>query len=267
MGNQTPQPSYQPITSPRSRPRTTNILLTTVSVAILLATLFTAWTPASLFSSNLTEKLALLLTPEADQPASVVEPTPAQKLRIGIVAGHWGNDPGAVCPNGMEEAKVNLRIATMVQQQLTGMGFQTDLLQEFDERLQNYRAVALISIHNDSCEYINEEATGFKVAAAMSTRDQNRANRLTACLRDRYQRVTQLQFHPGSITADMREYHAFGEIDNNTVAAIIETGFLNRDYQILTEKPDVVAEGVVQGIVCFINNEDISPTPIPPPTP
>ena len=48
-----------------------------------------------------------------------------------------------------------------------------------------------------------------------------------ACLVDRYQRATSLAFHSGSITADMRQYHAFSEIDPNTIAGIIETGFLD----------------------------------------
>ncbi len=93
-------------------------------------------------------------------------------------------------------------------------------------RLNGYRALAIVSIHNDLCEYVNDEATGFKVAAALNTHDINRANRLTACLVDRYQNITDMSFHAGSITADMREYHSFHEIDPTTVAAIIETGFL-----------------------------------------
>jgi N-acetylmuramoyl-L-alanine amidase len=136
-------------------------------------------------------------------------------------------------------------------------------LREFDSRLNGYRALAIVSIHNDSCEYINDEATGYKVAAALNTYDLNRANRLTACLVDRYQRVTDMTFHAGSITGDMREYHAFREIDPSTVAAIIETGFLNLDREMLTKKTDLVAEGVVQGILCFANNENVEPTAIP----
>ena len=129
------------------------------------------------------------------------------------------------------------------------------------------RALAIVSIHNDSCEYINDEATGFKVAAALNTNDLNRANRLTACLVDRYERDTNLTFHAGSITSDMREYHAFREIDPSTVAAIIETGFLNLDREILTKHTDRIAEGVMDGILCFANNENIEPTPIPSLTP
>jgi N-acetylmuramoyl-L-alanine amidase len=231
---------------------------------VLLATLFTAWTPNSLFASNLKEQLKLILTP---QPGGNAIVTPHPQLRIGIVAGHNGNDSGAVCldANGqvtLTEADVNLEIASRVQMSLVEQGFQVDLLNEFDTRLNGYRAVALVSIHNDSCEYINDQATGFKAAASLDTRDVNRAQRLTACLVDRYERATGLPFHAGSITSDMREYHAFSEIDPDTITAIIEAGFLNLDQQILTKQTDRVATGIVQGILCFINNESVEPTPI-----
>ena len=178
------------------------------------------------------------------------------------MAGHWGNDSGTVCDNGTTEADVNLKIATLVQQKLAALGFETDLLQEFDPRLSSYHAAVLVSIHNDSCKYINDQATGFKVASAMSSRDANLANRLAGCLRDRYQRTTGLPLH-NSVTNDMSLYHAFNEIDPSTTAGIIETGFLKLDYDILTSKTDLVATGVANGILCFVNNENIAPTPIP----
>lgn len=251
------------------RPRLPNAFTTTLGIAVLLATLFTAWTPNSFFTSNLQEQLRLILTPQAG-PNVVTSPQP--QLRIGIVAGHTGNDSGAVCvdENGevdLTEVDVNLEIATLVRESLVSRGYQVDLLNEFDTRLNGYRAVALVSIHNDSCEYINEEATGFKVAASLETRDVNRAQRLTACMTDRYQQVTGLTFHENSITADMTEYHAFSEIDPNTITAIIETGFLNLDREILTNQTDRVAEGVTQGILCFINNESVLPTALPTLTP
>jgi N-acetylmuramoyl-L-alanine amidase len=61
----------------------------------------------------------------------------------------------------------------------------------------------------------------------------------------------------------MRQYHAFSEIDPNTITAIIETGFLNLDREILTKETDRVVSGVTQGILCFVNNESVLPTPIP----
>ncbi len=250
---------------PSRRVRPLRAVQATLGIAILMATLFTALPSRGLVAGNFYDRLSIILTPRSPEGAP---PVSQPQLRIGIVAGHSGNDAGAVCYDGngnvtLTEADLNLEIAAIVQQQLTQQGYQVDLLREFDSRLNGYRALAIVSIHNDSCEYINDQATGFKVAAALNTNDLNRANRLTACLVDRYERLTDMTFHAGSITGDMREYHAFREIDPSTVAAIIETGFLNLDREILTKRTDLVAAGVVEGILCFANNENIEPTAIP----
>ncbi len=250
---------------PTRRVRPLRAVQATLGIAILMATLFTALPSRGLVAGNFYDRLSIILTPRSPEGAP---PVSQPQLRIGIVAGHSGNDAGAVCYDGngnvtLTEADLNLEIAAIVQQQLTQQGYQVDLLREFDSRLNGYRALAIVSIHNDSCEYINDQATGFKVAAALNTNDLNRANRLTACLVDRYEHLTDMTFHAGSITGDMREYHAFREIDPSTVAAIIETGFLNLDREILTKRTDLVAAGVVEGILCFANNENIEPTAIP----
>jgi len=41
---------------------------------------------------------------------------------------------------------------------------------------------------------------------------------------------------------------------------IIETGYLNLDQQILTQKPELIAQGIVDGLLCYIRNESVSPT-------
>jgi len=250
---------------PARRSRPLRAVQATIGIAILLATLFTALPSRGLVAGDFYNRLSMVLTPRPGENMPVVS---QPQERIGIVAGHSGNDSGAVCVDGngnvtLTEADVNLEIAALVQQRLAQAGYEVDLLREFDSRLNGYRALAIVSIHNDSCEYINDQATGFKVAAALNTHDVNRANRLTACLVDRYQRTTGMTFHAGSITGDMREYHAFREIDPNTVAAIIETGFLNLDREMLTQHTDTVAEGVAQGILCFAKNESIEPTVVP----
>lgn len=255
--------STPPRPAPRRRP--VPAIQATFGIAVLLATLFTALPSRGLVSGEFYNRLSLILTPRPGDGAPLAS---KPQLRVGIVAGHSGNDSGAVCYDGngnvtLTEADVNLEIAALVEQQLKQKGFAVDLLREFDTRLNGYRALAIISIHNDSCEYVNDEATGFKVAAALNTSDVNRANRLTACLVDRYQRSTKMTFHAGSITGDMREYHAFREIDPSTVAAIIETGFLNLDREMLTKQTDLVAAGVVDGILCFANNENVEPTVVP----
>ncbi|MCZ2128302.1 MAG: N-acetylmuramoyl-L-alanine amidase [Anaerolineales bacterium] len=258
--------------APRKRkPRGINPFFSTLGAAVLIATLFTAWTPNSFFANNLREQLRALLTPQA-AVAQNAGSTAQPQVRIGIVAGHMGNDSGAVCYDAssgqadLTEADVNLSIATLVRRSLVERGYQVDLLNEFDTRLNGYRAAALVSIHNDSCDYINDEATGFKVAASLETRDVNRAKRLIACITDRYKSATGLLYHANSITPDMTQYHAFSEIDPNTITAIIETGFLNLDRDLLTRRADLVAEGVTQGILCFINNESVLPNPVQLPT-
>lgn len=55
----------------------------------------------------------------------------------------------------------------------------------------------------------------------------------------------------------MTSYHAFEEINPYTTAGIIELGFMNLDQEILTNKPDLLAEGISKGISCYINNEEV----------
>jgi N-acetylmuramoyl-L-alanine amidase len=230
-----------------------------IAAAIVLATVFTLWTPQNFFSNHTLNDMfeSGQLSP-AEEVLILPTFTPSPRPRIGLVAGHWGNDSGSVCADGLTEAEINLKIATLVQQKLLQLGFDVDLMQEKDAKLFEYQGLALVSIHNDSCDYINDQATGFKVAAAMSSLFPEKASRLTACLTQRYQETTGLQFHANTITKDMTSYHAFDEIHNQTTAAIIETGFLNLDRQILTENTDIVAEGVLKGILCYATNEDLS---------
>jgi N-acetylmuramoyl-L-alanine amidase len=231
-----------------------------ISVALVVATLFTMWMPENLFSDSLLERMFQALQPPA---ADEIIPTftPSPRPRIGLVAGHWGHDPGSVCGDGLTEESVNLQIATAVQALLTAEGFDVDLLKEFDPRLTEYQALALVSIHNDSCDFINDQATGFKVAAAASSVFPEKATRLTACMSQRYQAITGLTFHYNTVTDDMTEYHAFSEIHSDTTAAIIETGFLNLDRELLTKHTDRVAQGVTSGILCFVRNEDVPQLP------
>ena len=237
-------------------------LQTVFSAGLLVATLLTFWTPANLFSNNLLERMLISAQASKSPAADLPTTTPSPRPRIGIVAGHWGNDSGSVCRDGLTEEQVNLNIAQQVLENLKRDGFEVDLLKEMDPRLDNYSAMALVSIHNDSCDYINDLATGFKVAAAQATSFPEKATRLTACLSERYARATGLSFHYNSITPDMTDYHTFREINKDTTAAIIETGFLNLDREILTEHTDLVARGVSDGILCYVRNEDIAPTPV-----
>lgn len=237
-----------------------------IGVAFVLASLFTAWTPGGFILSAPGEgEIASSTFRTASQPAGGPTATPRLRPLIGIVVGHWDDyskDPGAVCSDTkLTELEVNQNIATLVREYLVADGYDVNLLREFDPRLNGYQASALVSIHTDSCDYINNQATGFKVAAALASPNPERAARLTACLRNRYALSTSLPLHSTSVTNDMTSYHAFDEIDPNTAAVIIEVGFLNLDRAFLTQNPDKAARGVADGILCFLNNESVSAPP------
>ena len=237
-----------------------------IGVAIFLATLFTAWTPGQYeegASQQPTQPVAMAVEPTATLGPDQPSPTPNTEPIIGIVAGHWGSDSGAVCNDGLKEVDLNQNIATLVQKFLVEQGYKVDLLQEFDPRLVDYQALALVSIHADSCDYINDQASGYKVAAAMGSQHPERSARLTACLRSRYAQYSGLSLHSTSVTPDMTSYHAFGEIHESTPSAIIETGFMNLDRQFLSQTPELAAQGIAAGIMCYINNESIAPTTSP----
>jgi len=264
--------NFHPVDAERSRekppkepkPRSFNFwrgLTTALGAAFIVATLFTLWMPGSLIESGLEARMAQALesaSVEGAAPARTPDATAqAKSNRIGIVAGHYGSDSGAVCSNGLTEVEMNLKIATLAQKTLSDRGYQVDLLEENDTRLNGYQAALLVSIHLDSCEYVNDQATGFKVATALSVQNVANGQRLVSCLSSRYGEITGLPYHAGSVTDDMTYYHAFNEIDPSTTAAIIEAGFMNMDYRFITEETDKIAEGIAAGILCYMNNEAI----------
>ncbi len=67
----------------------------------------------------------------------------AGPIRIGIISGHKGFDAGAVCADGLTEAEVNEAIAIKVIAILQAAGVPTDLLDEFDPRLDGYVGTGL----------------------------------------------------------------------------------------------------------------------------
>jgi N-acetylmuramoyl-L-alanine amidase len=185
-------------------------------------------------------------------PAKPVSQRLAQSpgpMRIGIISGHQGHDSGAVCDDDLTEAEVNLKIAEMVVANLRLRGIRTILLDEFDGQLNGFGGTALVSIHADSCEYINDAATGFKIAGSMIAE----SSLLLSCMEETYRTATQLPYHAQTVTPDMMDYHAFREISPGTPAVIIETGFMYMDRELLTTNADIPANAITDGILCYLN--------------
>jgi len=224
-------------------------------VAILSATLFTA-----LPATGIGFKSPIFPSSDSAGDASG-ENVPEVTFRVGLVVGHWGHDTGAICSDslgGYQEVDINYTVADLTRQYLQSEGVEVDLMKEFDDYLEGYQSNALVSIHADTCEYIPELGTGFKIAEAADNKRPEQAARLMACLQNRYGTATGLRYDH-RITPDMTSYHAFGEVDTNTPAVIIETGFMNQDRELLTKNPSLVARGITDGIMCYLNREEISP--------
>ena len=243
------------------RPWATNLFV----VAFLLGLGYVVWltlgapgvstTPAPVASDAAEAPLPTQTPKPTRTPRPTKTPRPSATptlapLRVGIVAGHWQNDSGAVCADGLQEADINLGVASEVVRILRAEGHTADLLPEFSADLAGYSAAAFVSIHVDSCE--SGGLSGFKAARVASSAIPDEEDRLVACLVEEYARSTGLAQHEDTITFDMTDYHAFWEIDPGTPGAIIELGFMDGDRDLLTRRAERAAEGVARGILRFL---------------
>lgn len=239
-------------------------LLANVRLILFLLVAFTGMIAVYWFFSPEEATADLVaVTAEGSLSAPFYKPVPAKPvmqrlsqsagpLRIGIISGHKGNDSGAVCEdNGrvtLTEAEVVANIADQVAVQLQTQGIPVDILDEFDGRFPNYNATAVVSIHADSCVYYHDQLTGFKVAGSSLTDSEA----LKLCMDQEYGRVTELPYHPNTITEHMIDYHAFRELPVGLPAIIIEVGFMNLDREILTTNSHLPAAGIYSGIQCYL---------------
>lgn len=226
--------------------------------AILMATILSLWTDASFLRTDMRRSLQAMIADDEPTPAPTAMATPNFLRRIGIVSGHRGvgqeatYDPGAVCPDGLTENEINFNVSQRVIDQLRARGYTVELLDEFDPRLNGYSADALVSIHANTCRDFGEVVSGFLVAKADAKPEGGPDTRLAECIATHYGLISGLERREG-LTEDMTDYHNFREIDPLTPAAIIELGFMLADRQIMTEQPDLLARGITEGVICFLD--------------
>ena len=171
---------------------------------------------------------------------------------VGLIAGHWQSDSGAVCPDGLEEVEINLNVARGVARVLRQQGYRVEVLPEYSQKLNGYRAAVLLSIHSDSCI---EGLSGFKIARMTHSQVPELEDLLVQTLYDQYARATGLSPHPNTITDDMRQYHALRRIAPETPGAIIECGFMAGDRHLLTAETDRVIVGIANGLAAFLRTQ------------
>ncbi len=84
------------------------------------------------------------------------------------------------------------------------------------------------------------------------------------CLRDQYGAATGLPYAEYSVTENMTNYHSFHQIAQRTPAGIIELGFLHDDRDVLQNHADKLAQGIVNGLLCFLDPKSLATnTPLP----
>lgn len=174
-------------------------------------------------------------------------------LQIGIIVGHRGSDSGAVCDDGLTELEINTAIADLTIAKLAELDLSATLLDEFDTRLNGFDGTMLLSIHADSCQNLGPGVTGFKVAGSSITD----SSAMVSCFEQAYGSITGLPIHANTVTTHMTDYHAFRLISPGTTALILETGFMFADRSILTQQPELVAQGITNGILCTLNERGI----------
>lgn len=194
---------------------------------------------------------------------------PEGPLRVGLQVGHWKADElpdelehirrraGGTVGGEKHEWEVVFRIAEETAEILRSQGIIVDLLPATVS--PSYWADAFISIHADGNS--DTGVHGFRVAPpGLDITD--RAEALSDSIETEYVSATSMHIHP-NITDDMRWYYAFNwlrrehAIHPMTPAAIVETGFLTniQDRRILIDNPKLPAEGIANGILRFLNEQ------------
>ena len=199
-------------------------------------------------------------------------PTPVQTpqwlRRIGIVSGHHGRgqnldyDPGAVCYDEykrvtLTEESINYAVSTRVVNNLEALNFTVDMLDEFDPRLVDYRADALVSIHANSCIDFGEVVSGYIVSKSDARPETGNDVFLRECIALNYAANIPLE-RSFNETEDMVNNHAWRKIHPLTPGVILEMGFMLADKEVLTTQHDLLAHAITMGILCYIENAGYS---------
>ncbi|MBU6389689.1 N-acetylmuramoyl-L-alanine amidase [Patescibacteria group bacterium] len=195
--------------------------------------------------------------------------------KVGIQAGHWQTDQmpdelsslrwdfGA-SSGGVNEVDVNLDVAKKTVAILQKDGISVDLLPATVP--PGYCANAFVAIHADGNDVTS--VYGYKTAGSYWDAS-DKSLTLSDDINQDYGQVTGMNQNP-AITDNMDQYYAFNfqkfnhAIAPQTPGAIIELGFVSNptDQAILTGDSQLLAQGVAQGVVDFLNGK-VAPTPTP----
>jgi len=192
---------------------------------------------------------------------------PTGPRRVAIQAGHWKSDEApdelrrlipqtGAAWEGVTEVEINLDIAQRVSVILNSKGVAVDVLPVTIP--VGYVADAFVALHADS-DGVGENS-GFKMAHGARRGPYEDA--LLNDIKDSYGAATGLDYDPIHITNSMKGYFAFNwsrfqhAVSAHTPAVILEMGYVSSDDDraLMTDRADVVATSIADGIVKFLND-------------
>jgi hypothetical protein len=192
---------------------------------------------------------------------------PSEPRRVGIQIGHWQTTDvpkeygtriltqTGTSWAGYTEVEVTSEIADRMATLLTAQGIKVDVLPTTVP--EGYLADVFIALHCDGDGV--GELSGFKMAHG--SRRGAYEDKLLSTIKDTYAKATGMSYDSEHITRNMSGYFAFNwsryqhATSPFTPATIIELGFLSNDddRSVLVNKPDVIATGLVNGILAFLD--------------
>jgi N-acetylmuramoyl-L-alanine amidase len=192
---------------------------------------------------------------------------PSSPRRVGIQVGHWqttdvpteyGTRIQAQTGTswaGYTEVDVTMEIASRMAALLEAQGLKVDILPTTIPA--GYLADVFVALHCDGDGV--GELSGFKMAHG--SRRGPYEDRLLAAIKGTYAHATGLSYDAEHVSRNMTGYYAANwsryqhAVSPFTPATIIELGFLSNDDDrtLLVDHPDVIATGVVNGILAFLD--------------
>jgi N-acetylmuramoyl-L-alanine amidase len=186
--------------------------------------------------------------------------------RIGIQAGHWQTEKAppelwrlltqtGTSWKGVTEVEINLDIANRIKSILEPKGFVVEVLPTTIP--PGYVADAFVALHGDGDG--TGENSGFKMAFS-SRRTPYEANLLDA-IKSTYAAATGLRYDATRISRSMANYYGLTWQRNkyatapHTPSIVLEMGYVSNDVdrELMTEKADLVASAIANGIVRFLD--------------
>ncbi|MCH5258633.1 MAG: N-acetylmuramoyl-L-alanine amidase [Lachnospiraceae bacterium] len=187
-----------------------------------------------------------------------VNRTKTQERQVIVIdPGHGGIDGGCVFENVLEK-DINREIAWSVTKKLRNMGYQVVLVRQGDdyvdkmdrvEKANQENALLYVSIHQNSCEV--SSVTGIETWYDEND-DTGSSKRLAQLIQQETVKAT------GAVGRELVSDTELCVLNKSDMpACLVETGFLSnkqeRDKLCTEEYREQVAEGIVQGIVLYMN--------------